>query len=80
MSQKSVEIVIGRLATDEELRARFLADAEGTLRSLREGGLEFNGGEIEALLSMPRVLWAVLASWVHPRLQRVSLRGDRPDT
>ncbi len=79
MSQKSVEIVIGRLATDETLRARFLADGTGTLRSLRECGYDLNLAEIEALLEMSSDAWAVMASWVHPRLQKIALKGDCPD-
>jgi hypothetical protein len=76
MSQKSVEIVIGRLATDEALRARFFANPAGTLRSQRECGLDLNLVEIEALLEMPTESWAVMAGWVHPRLQKIALKGD----
>jgi hypothetical protein len=75
MSQKSVEIVIGRLATDEALRARFLADPAGTLGCLREGGLELNPVEIEALLEVPPEAWPAMAAWVHPRLQKIALKG-----
>ena len=77
MSQKSVEIVIGRLVTDEVLRGRFFAEPAGTLRSLHEGGLDLNPAETEALLEMPADSWAVVASWVHPRLQKIALKGDR---
>jgi hypothetical protein len=76
MSQKSVEIVIGRLATDEALRVRFLRDPRLTLRGLRESGLELNGGEIEALLEMPPVFLKALAIWVHPRLQKIAFEGE----
>jgi hypothetical protein len=76
MSQKSVEIVIGRLATDESFRARFFSDPEATLKRLRDLGLELNGGETEALLGMPVGLWNILASWVHPRLQKAALHED----
>lgn len=76
MSQKSVEIVIGRLATDENLRARFIADPAGTLRSLRECGLDLNPAETDALLEMPAESWALMASGVHPRLQKIALTKD----
>jgi hypothetical protein len=75
MSQKSVEIVIGRLITDEVLRARFFADPAGTLRSLHEGGHDLNPTEIAALLEMPLESWTAVASWVHPRLQKIALKG-----
>jgi hypothetical protein len=74
MSQKSVEIVIGRLATDETLRARFLADPAETLRSLREDGLDLSPTEVDALLRTPIAFWSGMARWVHPRLQKVALR------
>lgn len=76
MSHRSVEVVIGRLATDETLRARFSADPEGTLGQLRESGLDLNLAEVQALLEMPGEAWIVMASWVHPRLQKVALKGD----
>lgn len=77
MSQKSIEILIGRLATDEGLRARFLADPEGTLHSLHENGFDLNPAEMEALLAMPIQLWAAMAAWIHPRLQKIALKGGR---
>ena len=80
MSQRSVEIVIGRLASDESLRARLLADPTGTLRSLRDAGLDLNLVELEALLEMPSESWKVMASWVHPRLQKIALNADRHDS
>jgi hypothetical protein len=80
MSQKSIEIVIGRLASDETLRLRFFADPAGTLQYLRENGLDLNPVEIEALLEMPSESWAVMASWVHPRLQKIALKADLPES
>jgi hypothetical protein len=76
MSQKSVEIIIGRLATDENLRARFIADPVATLRCVREAGLDLNPTEIDALLRTPHQSWDVMARWVHPRLQKAALKGD----
>jgi hypothetical protein len=77
MSHKSVEMLIGRLATDEALRARFLAQPAETLLSLEEGGLELSLAEIEALLAMPADSWTAMASAVHTRLQKIALSGDR---
>jgi hypothetical protein len=78
VSQKSVEIVIGRLVTDEALRARFLRDPWATLRQLGEAGLELNPGEVDALLAMQSDFLNALADWVHPRLQKAVLKDD-PD-
>jgi hypothetical protein len=77
MSQKCVEVVIGRLATDETLRTLFLADPARTLDSLREAGVDLNPGEIAALLEMPLEAWPAMADWVHPRLQKIAMAGDR---
>lgn len=76
MSQKSVEILIGRLATDETLRVRYLADPASTLRSLGEAGLVLNPGEVEALLEMPEEVWVALAAAIHPRLQKIAWSDD----
>ena len=73
MSQKCVEVVIGRLATDETLRARFVADPAAMLHSMREAGVDLNLAEIEALIEMPAESWAAIAGWVHPRLQKIAL-------
>lgn len=72
MSQKNVEIVIGRLATDETLRTRYLADPAATLASLREAGLVLNPAEAEALLEIPEEAWLALAAAIHPRLQKIA--------
>src|SRR5262245_26701272 len=79
MSQKSVEIVIGRLATDEVLRGQFVRDPKATLRQLRDSGLDLNPGETEALLDMPVAFLRIVAEWVHPRLQKVALSADDRD-
>ena len=77
MSQKCVETVIGRLATDESLRASFLVDPSETLRSLRWAGVDLNPAEVDALLAMPTESWAAMANWIHPRLQKIAMKGDR---
>ena len=69
--------MIGRLSTDEGLRARFLADPKGVLRQLRETGLDLTPAESEALLEMPEEAWLGMSGWVHPRLQKVALKQDR---
>lgn len=75
MSQKSVEIVIGRLATDEALRARFSGDPRATLLHLQNSGLDLTPSETEALCGTPIALWSIIATWVHPRLQKIALKG-----
>lgn len=76
MSQKSVEIVIGRLVTDESLRFEFFVDPLRVLRALEGKGLELNPAELAALVEMPLAAWITMAALIHPRLQKVALKGD----
>ncbi len=70
MSQKTVQLVIARLLTDEEVRLQFLRDPLGTLVAFRDQGFELTGDEIDALIETDRDLWACTAARIHPRLQR----------
>jgi len=74
MSQKTVQLVIARLITDEEVRLQFLDSPLETLTAFRDQGFELTGDEIEALLETDRNLWTYAAGRIHPRLQRCSFR------
>ena len=74
MSQKTVQLVIGRLLTDEELRARFVERPLETLTDLKEQGFELTRDEIGALAQSDPDVWPSMARRIHPRLQRCSLR------
>jgi hypothetical protein len=74
MSQKTVQLVIGRLLTDEELRVRFVERPLETLTELKEQGFELTGDEIEAIVQSDPEVWPSMAKRIHPRLQRCSLR------
>ena len=76
MGQRSIEILIGRLLTDEELRRRFVAEPQETIRLLQERGFELTAAEVEALLASPIELWELLSTAFDPRLQKASLRHD----
>jgi hypothetical protein len=75
MSQRTVEILIGRLLTDEELRQRFLDQPFETLASLCQLGYELSRGEIDALIATDTGMWTWSAERINPRLQRCSLRN-----
>ena len=74
MSQKTVQLVIGRLLTEEELRARFVERPLETLAELQELGLELTRDEVEALAQCDARMWPSMAKRIHPRLQRCRLR------
>jgi hypothetical protein len=75
MSQRSVEILLGKLVTDEEIRQRFRADPEGVLSSARGLGLELSAVEVEALRALDAGALDRLAGLLDPRLQKASLHG-----
>jgi hypothetical protein len=77
MSQKTVQLVIGWLLTDEDLRLRFQERPRETLGELRQQGYELTVDEIDALVRSDPEVWAMLARKIHPRLQRCSLRHAR---
>ncbi len=80
MSQKTVQLVIARLLTDEDMRLQFLGDPLGTLTAFRDQGFELTGDEMEALIQTDRDLWTDAAGRIHPRLQRCSFRCGQEAT
>jgi hypothetical protein len=70
---RSIEILIGRLVTDEEFRAAFRRDPRTALASARAWGLELTVGEVGALLDTDRTLWDRVARELDERLQKASL-------
>jgi len=74
MSQKTVQLVMGRLLTDEDLRLQFVERPHETLVELRDQGYELTGDEIDALVRSDPAVWPSMARRIHPRLQRCSLR------
>lgn len=72
---RSIEVLIGRLVTDEDFRARFRRDPRSALAVAGAWGIELNGCELTALLDTDRRLWDRVAAQLDPRLQKASLRG-----
>lgn len=75
MAQRNIEMIIGRLITDEQFRAEFLHNPEKTLATLHDCGIELSRTEIAALLKTDGSLWARTAERIDPRLQKVSLKN-----
>jgi aryl-alcohol dehydrogenase-like predicted oxidoreductase len=75
MTQQSVEILIGKLLTDEELREAFQYNPHGVLLWLLRQGLQLSRLEMEALKSIEPSDLSALADLIDRRLQKASLRG-----
>lgn len=80
MAQRIVEMLIGRLVTDDQFRSEFLRDAEATLKALCESGLDLSRTEIAALLNTDRTLWERTADAIDPRLQKASLKNGHQES
>jgi hypothetical protein len=76
VTQRYIEMIIGRLLTDEEFRQRFLTDPHLTLAELLERGTSLTRDEIAALMSTDSSLWEQVASHIDPRLQKASLKNE----
>jgi hypothetical protein len=76
VSHRTIERIIGRLLTDEELRFKFTRAPKRTLADLGEQGWELTRIEVDALLTMEIGLWSEVAARIDPRLQRCSLKND----
>src|SRR5947209_4241700 len=74
MTQQSVEILIGKLLTDEELREAFEQNPQGVLVWLLRQGLQLSRLEMEALRSIKPSDLSGLAEMIDRRLQKASLR------
>ena len=75
MSHRSVELIIGRLATDEGFRRRFQTDPAGALEEIRRGGSELTAVEVEALRAIDLGAIQALAAQIDARLVKVEIAG-----
>ena len=74
MTQRSIEMVIGRLVTDEEFRETFRSDPHRALAELLERGTHLTQAEIAALIATEPALWGRVADEIDSRLQKASLK------
>ena len=74
MTQQSVEFLIGKLVTDEELREAFQQNPRAVLMWLLRQGLQLSSLEMEALKSIEPSDLSALAELIDRRLQKASLR------
>jgi hypothetical protein len=75
VAQRSIEVFIGRLITDEEFRAAFIINAPEAVRAFIDAGYELTAVEVTALRAMRADFWDRVADQVDPRLQKASLQS-----
>jgi hypothetical protein len=68
-----VEILLGKLVTDEEVRQRFRVDPQAVFGAARAQGLELSAVEIDALRALDVRALDRLARALDPRIQKASL-------
>jgi len=78
MTQRGVEIVLGRLVTDEEVRRRFVEAPLRLLRELAALGIELSAVEMAALASIDAAAIGRFAQALDPRLQKAMLVSHGP--
>ena len=78
--QRSIEVLIGRLITDEDFRRLFVRDPHGVLMAADDWGLSFSQSEIAALVATDSSLWDQVADLIDPRLQKASLSQEMERT
>jgi hypothetical protein len=75
VAQRSIELFIGRLVTDEEFRETFIRNPPAAVSTFTGAGLELTSVEIAALLATRADIWERVADQIDSRLQKVSLHS-----
>ena len=76
VTQRNIELVIGRLATDEAFRRRFTSDPRNVLVDLIEWGTHLTPVEIAALIATNSTLWDAVGDAIDPRLRKARLENE----
>jgi hypothetical protein len=64
LAQRTVQLVIGQILTEQEFRADVLERPIETLTSLRDRGFELTKVDVDALARTDRRFWTVGAEWI----------------
>jgi hypothetical protein len=78
MSQRNVELVVGKLATDEDFRRRFAVSPEAALAEAAAAGLELTSVEQRALIDLEMDACERFANCLDPRIQKIGRSRHRP--
>ena len=76
MSQRHVELLIGRLLTDDDLRDEFTRAPFDTLAAFCQQGWELSRHEIDAFTQTDVAFWSLAASRLPSQLRRSSLKSE----
>src|SRR5262249_48512864 len=79
MSQRSVEIVLGKLLTDEAFRRSFFPVRAASFELARLGGLELTAVERDAFASLRPRAFETMARALDARLLRYPVNGSAGD-
>ena len=74
MSHRNLEIVIGKLVTDEALRWEFKRRPASALLRLADHGLGLTNSEVDAILGLDMAALERFVATLDERLQKASLR------
>jgi hypothetical protein len=77
LTQRFVEIVIGRLVTDDDVRETLVSSPHRALEELLEHGTHLTHVEIAALIATDSMLWEQAAAYVDARLRKSPV-GEEP--
>ena len=78
MSQRNVELVLGKLATDEDFRHRFAASPDSALSEAAACGLDLTPVEQRALIDLEVDACERFAACLDPRIQKIGHSRSRP--
>jgi hypothetical protein len=73
MSQRAIEVIVGRLVTDEAFRQAFARAPRRVLEALIAQGMSLTEVEMRALVGTPAALWSEVGEQIDPNLQKASL-------
>ena len=76
MTQRWIEIVIGKLVTDEGLRQKFLTAPRETLLDLVERGMHLTHAEIAALIASDSTLWERAAKQIDVTPHKANTKNE----
>ena len=76
MTQRAIEVIVGKLITDEAFRRSFARRPRCTLEELVAQGVALTETEIRALVETRADLWSEVGDQIDPALQKASLKPE----